>query len=63
MTSLTLPLVFDMSRVHLTDEQFYQLYVSNPEIPLERNAQGALIVVSPTHSLLLTSPESWMSPE
>jgi len=47
MTSLTLPLVFDMSRVHLTDEQFYQLCVSNPEIPLERNAQGALIVMSP----------------
>lgn len=47
MTSLTLPLVFDMSRVHLTDEQFYQLCVSNPEIPLERNAQGALIIMSP----------------
>ena len=47
MTSLTLPLVFDMSRVHLTNEQFYQLCVSNPEIPLERNAQGALIVMSP----------------
>lgn len=47
MTSLTLPLVFDMSRVHLTDEQFYQLCISNPEIPLERNAQGGLIIVSP----------------
>lgn len=47
MTSLTLPLVFDMSRVHLTDEQFYQLCVSNPEISLERNAQGALIITSP----------------
>lgn len=47
MTSLTLPLVFDLSRVHLTDEQFYQLCVSNPEIPLERNVQGALIVMSP----------------
>ena len=40
LTSLTLPLVLDMSRVHLTDEQFYQLCVSNCEIPLERNAQG-----------------------
>ena len=47
MTSLTLPLVFDLSRVDLTDEQFYQLCVSNPEISLERNAQGALIVMSP----------------
>lgn len=47
MTSLTLPLVFDLSRVNLTDEQFYQLCVNNPEISLERNAQGALIVMSP----------------
>jgi Uma2 family endonuclease len=47
MTSLTLPLVFDLSRVHLTDEQFYELCISNPDIPLERNAQGALIIMSP----------------
>jgi Uma2 family endonuclease len=47
MTSLALPLVFDLSRVHLTDEQFYQLCVTNPNIPLERNAQGALIIMSP----------------
>ncbi len=47
MTLLTLPLVLDMSRVNLTDEQFYQLCLSNPEIPLERNAKGALIIVSP----------------
>ena len=47
MTSLTLPLVFDLSHVHLSDEQFYQLCINNPDIPLERNAQGALIVMSP----------------
>lgn len=47
MTAVALPLVLDLSRVHLTDEQFYQLCVSNPEIPLERNAQGALIVMAP----------------
>jgi Uma2 family endonuclease len=47
MTSLTLPLVFDLSQVNLTDEQFYQLCINNPDIPLERNAQGALIVMSP----------------
>jgi Uma2 family endonuclease len=47
MTALSLPLVFDLSRVHLTDEQFYQLCVSNPDIPMERNAQGALIIMSP----------------
>ncbi len=47
MTSLALPLIFDLSRVHLTDEQFYQLCITNPDIPLERNAQGALIIMSP----------------
>jgi Uma2 family endonuclease len=47
MTSLTLPLVFDLSHVQLTDQQFYQLCINNPDIPLERNAQGALIVMSP----------------
>jgi len=47
MTSLTLPLVFDLSQVQLTDQQFYQLCINNPDIPLERNAQGALIVLSP----------------
>ncbi len=47
MTSLTLPLVFDLSQVQLTDQQFYQLCINNPDIPLERNAQGALIVMSP----------------
>lgn len=47
MTSLTLPLVFDLHRVNLTDEQFYQLCINNPEIPLERNAKGALIIMSP----------------
>ncbi len=46
MTSL-LPLVFDLSRVNLTDEQFYQLCMSNPDIPLERTAKGNLIVMSP----------------
>lgn len=47
MTSLTLPLVFDLHRVNLTNEQFYQLCINNPEIPLERNPQGALIIMSP----------------
>lgn len=47
MTSIALPLVFDLSQVHLSDEQFYQLCINNPEISLERNKQGALIVMSP----------------
>lgn len=31
----------------LTREKFYQLCQSNPELQLERNAQGELIIVSP----------------
>mgnify|MGYP002777026290 CR=1 FL=1 len=44
---LTLPLKLDLESVHLTDEQFYQLCLNNPEWNIERNAKGALIVMSP----------------
>lgn len=44
---LTLPLLVDMQHVHLTDEQFYQLCIHNPELNIERNAKGVLIVMSP----------------
>ncbi|MBE9039909.1 Uma2 family endonuclease [Oscillatoriales cyanobacterium LEGE 11467] len=51
MTPLTLPLdlplEFDVSRVHLTDEQFYQLCISNPDIPFERTAKGVLLIMPP----------------
>lgn len=47
MVSLTLPLVLNASEVHLTDEQFYQLCLSNPELTIERSAKGALIVMTP----------------
>ena len=45
MTSLTLNLD---SIIKLTQEQFYQLCEANPELKLERNAQGELIVMPPT---------------
>jgi Uma2 family endonuclease len=44
---LTSPLEVDISRVYLTDEQFYQLCISNPDIPLERTAKGVLLIMSP----------------
>ena len=47
MTALTLPLKLELNHVHLTDEQFYQLCIHNPELDIERNKQGALIVMSP----------------
>ncbi len=47
MVSLTLPLVLETTEVHLTDEQFYQLCLSNPDLSIERSAKGALIVMTP----------------
>ncbi|PIG93253.1 hypothetical protein CSQ79_13515 [Gloeocapsopsis sp. IPPAS B-1203] len=44
---LTLPLTLNLQSVHLTDEQFYQLCISNPEIRVERNADGGLIIMPP----------------
>jgi len=47
MNTLTLPLKVDLKQVHLTDEQFYQLCINNPELVLERDTNGVLIVMSP----------------
>lgn len=47
MTALTLPLKVDLKHVHLTDEQFYQLCISNPDLNIERSALGTLIFMSP----------------
>lgn len=43
MTALTLPLKVDFRHVHLTDEQFYQLCISNLDRNIERSAVGSLI--------------------
>ncbi|MDJ0677687.1 MAG: Uma2 family endonuclease [Calothrix sp. MO_167.B42] len=45
MTVLTLNL---NSVIKLTREQFYQLCAENPDLKLERDAQGALIIMPPT---------------
>jgi len=34
--------------VKLTREQFYELCAANPELKLERNANGELVIMSPT---------------
>ncbi|MGB7248194.1 MAG: Uma2 family endonuclease [Phormidesmis sp.] len=44
---LTLPITLDLRTVNLTDEQFYQLCVKNPDIQVERNAKGDLILMPP----------------
>jgi Uma2 family endonuclease len=40
-------LPLDLSTLKLTDEQFYELCIANPEQPLELTAAGVLIVMSP----------------
>ena len=45
MTAITLNL---NSIIKLTSEQFYQLCGENPDLKLERNANGELIVMPPT---------------
>jgi Uma2 family endonuclease len=46
-SSIIEPIRLDFSALHLTDEQFYQLCLANPEQPLELTAQGVLMVMSP----------------
>jgi Uma2 family endonuclease len=46
-SSIIEPIRLDFSTIHLTDEQFYQLCLANPEQPLELTAQGVLMVMSP----------------
>lgn len=45
MTAITLNF---NSIIQLTREQFYQLCQANPDLKLERNAQGELIIMPPT---------------
>ncbi len=45
MNSITLQL---KPVIELTDEQFYLLCRKNPDVKFERNAQGELIIMSPT---------------
>ncbi len=47
MTALTLPLKVDLKDVDLTDEQFYQLCINNPELNVERNSKEVLIIMAP----------------
>jgi Uma2 family endonuclease len=47
MPTLTLPVTLDLTHVHFSDEQFYQLCVGNPELNIERTAKGALILMPP----------------
>ena len=41
-------LTVKLDRLSLSDEQFYQLCLTNRELRLERNHQGDLVIMSPT---------------
>ena len=47
MNMLTKPLAIDLSTIHLTDDQFYQLCITNSDLRLERTSEGVLLVMSP----------------
>jgi Uma2 family endonuclease len=47
MNALTFPLNVDLKHVYLSDEQFYQLCINNPNLNIERSAKGVLIFMSP----------------
>lgn len=46
-TMVITPLILNLERVHLTDEQFYQLCQNNQELKFERNAKEELTIISP----------------
>lgn len=47
MLTLSQPLTLDIANVLLSDEQFYQLCIHNPDLKIERNSKGILIVMAP----------------
>lgn len=48
--SVSLPPILEL-KLHLTDEQFWQLCRDNSELQFERTSQGELIVMPPTGSV------------
>jgi Uma2 family endonuclease len=47
MYALSQPIQLDFNPAKLTDEQFYSLYHNNPDLNIERNAQGIMILLPP----------------
>lgn len=44
---LTEPITLNLQTVHLTDEQFYQLCITNPNLRVERTPTGGLVLMPP----------------
>jgi Uma2 family endonuclease len=47
MSPLTLPLKVDLTNIPFSDDQFYQLCINNPDLNVECDANGALVLMSP----------------
>jgi len=47
-TELDLPLKLNIQAAHLSDEQFLQLCQENPDLRIEMNARGELVIMPPT---------------
>ena len=47
MYALPHPLELDFNPLSLSDEQFYQLCLNNPDLTIERSAKGVVILMSP----------------
>ncbi len=47
MYALPRPLELDFNPLNLSDEQFYQLCINNPDLTIERSAKGVVILMSP----------------
>ncbi len=47
MYALPRPLELDFNPLNLSDEQFYQLCINNPDLAIERSAKGVVILMSP----------------
>lgn len=43
----SIPVILNLQAINLTDQQFYQLCQDNRDLQLERNAEGALIIMPP----------------
>ena len=44
---LSEPLTLNLQTVHLSDEQFYQLCITNPNLRVERTPTGGLVLRPP----------------
>ena len=50
---LTEPLTFNLQTVHLRNEQFYQLCITNPDLQVEQTRTGGLVLMPPMAKVVI----------